>query len=229
MPERRKRAEKAQTSVVANRYLLGVSTRRMEKLVDSLRITSLSKSQVSVMAKDLDAQVEAIRRRPLDGGPYPFVAADAHVLVREVRENGRVVNVHTLVAAGVNAEGFREILGIEVTSAEDGAGWLACFRSLVARGERGPVGDLRRPRRPRRGNRGVAARGCPAEMSNAAQDQAPRYVRFWQAIAPPVPYMPITVCWYGYHLPRAEPVATHHPHYVRSPILRTALLALWDL
>ena len=91
MPERRKRAEKAQTSVVANRYLLGVSTRRMEKLVDSLGITSLSKSQVSVMAKDLDAQVEAIRRRPLDGGPYPFAAADAHVLVREVRENGRVV------------------------------------------------------------------------------------------------------------------------------------------
>ncbi|GCE38437.1 transposase, mutator type [Rhodococcus wratislaviensis] len=133
MPERRKRAEKALTSVVANRYLLGVSTRRMEKLVDSLRITSLSKSQVSVMAKDLDAQVEAIRRRPLDGGPYPFVAADAHVLVLEVRENGRVVNVHTLVPAGVNAEGYREILGIEVTSAEDGAGWLAFFRSLVAR------------------------------------------------------------------------------------------------
>ena len=130
--ERRKRAEKALTSVVATCYLLGVSTRRMEKLVDSLGITSLSKSQVSVMAKDLDAQVEAFRSRPLDAGPYTFVAADA--LVLKVRENGRVVNVHALVAVGVNAEGYREILGIDVTSSEDGAGWLAFFRSLVARG-----------------------------------------------------------------------------------------------
>nr|GLK35414.1 hypothetical protein GCM10017611_22660 [Rhodococcus wratislaviensis] len=89
--QRRKRAERALTSVVATCYLLGVSTRRMEKLVDSLGITSLSKSQVSVMAKDLDAQVEAFRSRPLDAGPYTFVAADA--LVLKVRENGRVVNV----------------------------------------------------------------------------------------------------------------------------------------
>ena len=104
----------------------------MEKLVDSLGITSLSKSQVSVMAKDLDTQVEAFRSRPLDAGPYTFVAADA--LVLKVRENGRVVNVHALVAVGVNAEGYREILGLEVTSAEDGAGWLAFFRSLTTRG-----------------------------------------------------------------------------------------------
>lgn len=84
------------------------------------------------MAKDLDTQVEAFRSRPLDAGPYTFVAADA--LVLEVRENGRVVSVHTLVAVGVNAEGYREILGVDVTSSEDGAGWLAFFRSLVARG-----------------------------------------------------------------------------------------------
>ena len=130
--ERRKRAERALTSVVATCYLLGVSTRRMEKLVDTLGITSLSKSQVSVMAKDLDAQVEAFRNRPLDAGPYTFVAADA--LVLKVRENGRVVNVHALVAVGVNADGYREILGLDVTSAEDGAGWLTFFRGLVARG-----------------------------------------------------------------------------------------------
>ena len=130
--ERRKRAERALTSVVATCYLLGVSTRRMEKLVDTLGITSLSKSQVSVMAKDLDAQVEAFRNRPLDQGPYTFVAADA--LVLKVRENGRVVNVHALVAVGVNADGYREILGLDVTSAEDGAGWLTFFRGLVARG-----------------------------------------------------------------------------------------------
>jgi putative transposase len=130
--ERRRRAEAALVSVVATSYLLGVSTRRMEKLVETLGITRLSKSQVSVMAKDLDAQVEAFRTRPLDAGPYTFLAADA--LVLKVREGGRTVNVHALIATAVNAEGYREILGLQVTSAEDGAGWLAFFRDLVARG-----------------------------------------------------------------------------------------------
>src|ERR1700761_4851592 len=130
--ERRRRAERALTTVVATCYLLGVSTRRMEKLVESLGITRLSKSQVSVMAADLDAAVEDFRTRPLDAGPYTFVAADA--LVLKVREGGRVVNVHALLAAGVNADGHREILGLQVTSAEDGAGWLGFFRDLTARG-----------------------------------------------------------------------------------------------
>jgi transposase-like protein len=68
----------------------------------------------------------------LDAGPYTFVAADA--LVLKVREAGRTVNVHALLATGVNADGYREILGLHVTSAEDGAGWLAFFRDLTARG-----------------------------------------------------------------------------------------------
>jgi len=130
--ERRRRAEAALVTVVATSYLLGVSTRRMEKLVETLGITRLSKSQVSEMARDLDAQVEAFRTRPLDAGPYTFVAADA--LVLKVRENGRTVNVHALLATGVNADGYREILGLHVTSAEDGAGWLGFFRDLAARG-----------------------------------------------------------------------------------------------
>ena len=130
--ERRRRAESALVSVVATSYLLGVSTRRMEKLVQTLGITGLSKSQVSEMAKDLDSQVEAFRTRPLDAGPYTFVAADA--LVLKVREAGRTVNVHALLATGVNADGYREILGLHVTSAEDGAGWLGFFRDLTARG-----------------------------------------------------------------------------------------------
>jgi len=137
--ERRKRAERALTTVVATCYLLGVSTRRMDKLVDTLGITSLSKSQVSVMAKELDTAVEAFRTRPLDAGPYTFVAADA--LVLKVREGGRVVNVHALVAlvaVGVNAEGYREILGIDVTTAEDGAGWLTfADRPRPVRGQTG--------------------------------------------------------------------------------------------
>ena len=131
--ERRKRAERALTSVVATCYLLGVSTRRMDKLVQSLGITTLSKSQVSEMAKDLDAHVEEFRTRRLyDAGPFTFVAADA--LVLKVREGGRVVGVHALVATGVNADGHREILGVQVTTSEDGAGWLAFFRDLTARG-----------------------------------------------------------------------------------------------
>jgi transposase-like protein len=104
----------------------------MERLVESLGITRLSKSQVSVMAAELDEQVNQFRARPLDAGPYTFVAADA--LVLKVREGGRVVNVHALVATGVNADGHREILGLQVTSAEDGAGWLAFLRDLTARG-----------------------------------------------------------------------------------------------
>jgi putative transposase len=131
--ERRKRAERALTSVVATCYLLGVSTRRMDKLVQSLGITGLSKSQVSVMAAELDEHVEQFRTRPLaEAGPFTFVAADA--LVLKVREGGRVVPVHALVATGVNADGHREILGLQVTTSEDGAGWLGFFRDLSARG-----------------------------------------------------------------------------------------------
>lgn len=130
--ERRRRAEAALTTVVATCYLLGVSTRRMNTLVQTLGITGLSKSQVSQMATDLDEQVTQFRTRPLDAGPYTFLAADA--LTMRVREGGRVVKVACLVATGVNVEGYREILGLQVTSTEDGAGWLSFFRDLVARG-----------------------------------------------------------------------------------------------
>lgn len=128
--ERRKRAERPRPRWWPPCYLSRVPTRRMDKL-ETLGITSLSKSQVSVMAKELDTAVEAFRTRPLDAGRYTFVAADA--LVLKVREGGRVVNVHTLIAVGVNDEGYREILGIDVTTAEDGAGRLTFLRSLAAR------------------------------------------------------------------------------------------------
>src|SRR5512139_4158826 len=75
--QHRRRAEQALVSVVATNYLLGVSTRRVEKLVEQLGVASLSKSQVSQMAAHLDAQVEAFRHRPLDAGPYTFVWVDA--------------------------------------------------------------------------------------------------------------------------------------------------------
>jgi len=128
----RRRAEQALVSVVATSYLLGVSTRRVEKLVEQLGVASLSKAQVSEMAQHLDAQVEAFRNRPLDSGPYTFVWLDA--LAVKVREGGRTVNVHALIAVGVNADGHREVLGLDVCAQEDGAGWLAFLRSLTARG-----------------------------------------------------------------------------------------------
>ncbi|MGN6088868.1 MAG: IS256 family transposase [Actinomycetales bacterium] len=135
--ERRKRAEAALVSVVETCYLLGVSTRRMDKLVQSLGITSLSKSQVSRMAADLDEQVAAFRTRPLGadnggGGPFTFVAADA--LTMKVRENGRVVNAVVLVATGVNADGHREVLGVKVATSETREAWNVFFADLVARG-----------------------------------------------------------------------------------------------
>jgi putative transposase len=130
--EHRRRAERALASVVATSYLLGVSTRRVEKLAASLGVTGLSKSQVSAMAAELDELVEGFRSRPLDRGPYTFCWIDA--LTQKVREGGRTVNVHCLIATGVNADGCREILGLDVTSSEDGAGWLAFLRGLAARG-----------------------------------------------------------------------------------------------
>src|SRR3954464_4147097 len=130
--QHRRRAEQALVSVVATSYLLGVSTRRVERLVEQLGVKQLSKSQVSEMATHLDAQVEAFRNRPLDAGPYTFVWVDA--LVIKVREHGRTINVHALIAVGVNADGGREVLGLEISSQEDGAGWLAILRSLTARG-----------------------------------------------------------------------------------------------
>ena len=130
--ERRRRAERALASVVATSYLLGVSTRRVEKLAESLGVTKLSRSQVSVMAAELDELVASFRSRPLDAGPHAFCWIDA--LTQKVREGGRTVNVHALIATGVNADGHREILGLDVASSEDGAGWLAFLRGLATRG-----------------------------------------------------------------------------------------------
>ena len=130
--EHRRQPERALASVVATSYLLGVSTRRVERLAESLGVTRLSKSQVSVMASELDEMVASFRSRPLDAGPYAFVWIDA--LTQKVREGGRTVNVHALIATGVNADGKREILGLDVASSEDGAGWLAFLRGLAARG-----------------------------------------------------------------------------------------------
>jgi len=128
----RRRAEQAFVSVIADAYLAGVSTRRVEKLVQQLGVERMSKSQVSRLAQSLDGIVEDFRTRPLDGGPYAYVTLDA--LVVKCREGGRTVNVCVVHAVGVNRDGFRESLGLDVVTSEDGAAWLAFIRGLVARG-----------------------------------------------------------------------------------------------
>lgn len=128
----RRRAEKALVSVVAECYVRGMSTRRVDGLVKTLGIESISKSQVSRMATELDEVVAEFRNRPLDAGPYTYVWMDA--LTQKVREGGRIINVAVVCAVGVNADGHREVLGLDVITTEDGAGWLAFLRGLVARG-----------------------------------------------------------------------------------------------
>jgi transposase-like protein len=130
--EPRRRAERALVAVVAQCYVEGVSTRRVDDVVKSMGIDGISKSQVSELAKSLDEMVSAFRNRPLDAGPYSYIWVDA--LTQKVREGGRIVNVAVVVATGVNADGHREILGLDLITTEDGAGWTAFLRGLVARG-----------------------------------------------------------------------------------------------
>ena len=128
----RRRAEQALVSVVADAYLAGVSTRRVEKLVQQLGIERLSKSQVSRLAKTLDELVEDFRTRPLERAPYPYLMLDA--LELKCRDGGRIVNVCLVHAVAVNREGYRESLGLDVVTGEDGSAWTAFLRGLVARG-----------------------------------------------------------------------------------------------
>ena len=131
--EHRRRAERALASVVATSYLLGVSTRRVEKLAAALGVVGLSKSQVSVMAAELDEMVDGFRSRKLERRPV-HLHLDRCPDAEGAGGRADIADVHCLIATGVNADGHREILGVDVTSSEDGAGWLAFLRGLVARG-----------------------------------------------------------------------------------------------
>lgn len=130
--ERRRRAERALVAVICECYVRGVSTRRVDGLVKTLGLEGISKSQVSALAKTLDAEVAAFRSRPLDGGPYPYLWLDA--LAVKAREDGRVTSVATVVATAVSADGHREILGLDTFTAEDGVAWTRFLRDLAARG-----------------------------------------------------------------------------------------------
>ena len=130
--ERRRRAERALVAVVAECYVRGVSTRRVDGLVKTLGIEHISKSQVSEMAKSLDEEVAAFRARPLDAGPCPYLWLDA--LAVRVREGGRIVRCACVIATAVNADGYREILGYDTFTSEDEAAWRTFLARLTDRG-----------------------------------------------------------------------------------------------
>ena len=126
----RKRSEQALVSVVQQAYVCGVSTRRVDQLVESLGLR-ISKSEVSRIAGLLDEQVQAFRERPLEGR-YPYLFVDAKV--EKVRDGGRVARKCVVIAHGVHETGRREIIGLDVGQAETEAFWRDFLRSLVARG-----------------------------------------------------------------------------------------------
>ena len=133
--EPRRRAERALLAVIQEAYVLGVSTRRVDDLVQSLGITGISKSEVSRICAALDAEVETFRSRPLVEA-YPYVFLDATYL--KVREAGRVVSMAALVATGVAMSGERRVLGIELSAGNDeGSAWPMFIRSLIGRGLHG--------------------------------------------------------------------------------------------
>ena len=126
----RKRSEQALVSVVQQAYVCGVSTRRVDQLVESLGLR-ISKSEVSRIAGLLDEQVTAFRQRPLEGR-YPYLFVDAKI--EKVRDGGRVARKCVVVAHAVHETGRREIIGLDVGEAETEAFWTEFLRSLVARG-----------------------------------------------------------------------------------------------
>jgi putative transposase len=130
--EPRQRAERALIQVVAQSYLEGVSSRKILKVAKSLGIEGISRSQASRMAKELDEMVSTFRERRLEGGPYRYMWIDAHA--QKVREGGRIVNVATVVAIGVNAKGYREVLGVDVFTEENETAWSAFLQGLIDRG-----------------------------------------------------------------------------------------------
>lgn len=132
--EPRTRAERALVAVVQEAYVAGVSTRRVDGLVKSLGLEGISKSQVSRLCADLDAEVDRFRTRPLPSS-YPYVWLDATFV--KARADGRVSSQAVVIAVGVTTDGVREVLGLDVGPSEDGAFWLRFLRELVARGLHG--------------------------------------------------------------------------------------------
>ena len=179
--EPRRRAERALLAVVQEAYVLGVSTRRVEDLVEALGIASLSRSEVSRVCAALDAEVETFRNRSLADERYPYLWLDATYV--KVREGGRVVSMAALIATGVAATGERRVLGLDLAPGNDeGSAWPAFIRALVERGlagvrlvisddHRGLVAAVHAQLL------GAAWQRCRVHFTRNAQDLVPRSAR----------------------------------------------------
>ena len=132
--EPRRMAERALTAVIQEAYIQGISTRSVDDLVKALGMDGISKSQVSRLCEELDERVHAFLDRPIEGD-WPYLWIDATYV--KVRQNSRIVSVAVIVAVGVNSDGRREVLGMDIGPSEAEPFWTAFLRKLARRGLRG--------------------------------------------------------------------------------------------
>ena len=132
--EPRRMAEKALTAVIQEAYVQGISTRSVDDLVQAMGMSGISKSQVSRLCGEIDERVQTFLGRPLEGD-WPYVWLDATYV--KVRQAGRIVSVAVIIAVGVNADGRREVLGMDVGPSEAETFWTEFLRKLARRGLRG--------------------------------------------------------------------------------------------
>ena len=131
--EPRRTAEKALTAVIQEAYVQGISTRSVDDLVKAMGMSGISKSQVSRLCEEIDGKVKAFLERPIEGD-WPYLWIDATYL--KVRRGGRIVSVAVIIAVGVNSDGRREVLGIEIGTSEAEPIWTEFLRKLTRRGLR---------------------------------------------------------------------------------------------
>lgn len=166
----RRLSEQAIAAVVQEAWINGVSTRKVDELVQALGMTGISKSQVSELCRGIDERVDSFLNRPIEG-EWPYLWLDATYL--KVRQGGRVVSVATIVACAVNQDGRREILGLGIGESEAKEFWLAFLRGLRQRGpERRQAGDFRRARGTQGGHR-AGVLGELATVPRALHAQPP--------------------------------------------------------
>jgi putative transposase len=132
--EPRRMAEKALTAVIQEAYIQGISTRSVDDLVKAMGMSGVSKSQVSRLCEEIDERVNAFLERPIEGD-WPYLWIDATYV--KVRQNGRIVPVAAIIAVGVNNDGRREVLGMDIGPSEAETFWTAFLRKLARRGLRG--------------------------------------------------------------------------------------------
>src|SRR5882672_399124 len=132
--EPRRMAEKALTAVIQEAYIQGISTRSVDELVKAMGMSGISKSQVSRLCEEIDQRVKAFLDRPIEGD-WPYLWIDATYV--KVRRGGRIVSVAVVIAVGVNSDGRREVLGMEIGTSEAEPIWTEFLRKLTRRGLRG--------------------------------------------------------------------------------------------